>query len=154
MFLRSSQVTKREYLFIFCLTFLLRFNWYIKYCIEKVDNRMPWHMYTPLNLSPHSRKWAYVSSKSFLVPFAIHLFYSCLDSQLHIVNSGSPLTLPVLLFPKHWRGNFLKAEIWKHFRNFLICFPSLWDHYHLTYFVFFFSLLLLVVVLLLLQMGA
>lgn len=121
-------VIKREYVFIFWLTFLLRFNLYSicctqdKYIVKCLDTCIcPWFHH-----HNHENKHTYYS-RSFPVPLVIPLFCPYLESQLHILSFREFSDPPVLPVPKHWPRYFYKTEIRKIFRDFPICFASLSD---------------------------
>lgn len=126
-FLRSSQSPKGNIL-SFLLTFLLRCLFYIQYLVHKISIwlNVLTHVYAHEPITTiKTMSTRVIPEISLLV---ISLFCPYLDSQLHILNSGSPLTdTPVFPF-LNTTQKLPKTEIWKHFRDFLICFTFLRDH--------------------------
>lgn len=72
-------------------------------------------MYMSMNLSPQSRKWAYMSLQKFPCALCNPLVLHPSGLSAPHSHSGSPLTTPGFPFPKHWPGNVLQTEIWKYF---------------------------------------
>lgn len=109
-FLRSSQSPKGNIL-SFLLTFLLRCLLYIQYLVHKISI---W-LNVLTDVYAHEPITTIKTMNTRVIPeislFVISSFCPYLDSQLHILNSGSPLTdTPVLSFLKHWPRNFPRQK--------------------------------------------